>query len=257
MVPEVDTPRRYIGLMVLGVVLGLVVGLAIGVAWHLVRSARGRRRRRLAEGRLADAQAALAEQAVQLRAASDAAAAAETARAVARRRARHSCRGRRTRRRRTPRRSGPGWRGRSPSCRPQALAKNNEQFLTLADTRLNEARTAAQGDLDQRQQAIARLLDPLSETLARYERGLQEMELERKGAYEGLTEKVAAAASRARAAAQGDPQPGDRAAVAADARALGRDPAAPRWPRWPACSSTATSTSRSRRRPTRAGCGPT
>ena len=31
----------------------------------------------------------------------------------------------------------------------------------------------------------------MSETLARYERGLQEMELERKGAYEGLSEKVA------------------------------------------------------------------
>ena len=73
----------------------------------------------------------------------------------------------------------------------QALAKNNEQFLALADTKLKEARTAAQGDLDQRQQAIAQLLDPLSETLARYERGLQDMEVERKGAYATLNERVA------------------------------------------------------------------
>ena len=72
---------------------------------------------------------------------------------------------------RGPRTSARGWPEPSPSCRPQALARNNEQFLALADSRFNEARTAAQGDLDQRQQAIARLLDPLSETLARYERG--------------------------------------------------------------------------------------
>ena len=32
----------------------------------------------------------------------------------------------------------------------QALAKNNEQFLTLADSKLNEVRTATQGDLSQR-----------------------------------------------------------------------------------------------------------
>src|ERR1019366_10187095 len=37
----------------------------------------------------------------------------------------------------------------------------------------------------------AQLLSPLSETLARYEVGLQKIEVERKGAYEGLSEKVA------------------------------------------------------------------
>ena len=177
--------------MVLGVVLGLAVGLAIGGTWHLVRSARVAGAARLAEGRLADAQAALAEQAVQLRAVSDSGRGGRDGAGGRRLASWHSCRGPRTRRRRRPRRSAPGWRGRSPSCRPSALAKNNEQFLTLADTRFKEARTAAQGDLDQRQQAIARLLDPLSETLARYERGLQDMELERRGAYEGLSEKVA------------------------------------------------------------------
>ena len=176
--------------MVLGVVLGLVVGLAVAGTWHLVRGARAAAAVRLAEGRLGDAQAALAEQAVQLRAASDAAAAAETARAVAASELallqssadEAQARAEEERARLV---------GTFAELSADALAKNNEQFLTLADTRFKEARTAAQGDLDQRQQAIARLLDPLSETLARYERGLQDMELERKGAYEGLSEKVA------------------------------------------------------------------
>ena len=73
----------------------------------------------------------------------------------------------------------------------EALQKNNEQFLALAETKLSQAQTAAQGDLTQRQQAIAQLLGPLSETLARYELGLKQIEVERKGAYEGLNEKVA------------------------------------------------------------------
>jgi DNA recombination protein RmuC len=61
----------------------------------------------------------------------------------------------------------------------------------LAETKLSQAQTAAQGDLTQRQQAISQLLDPLSETLERYERGLQKIEVERRGAYDGLSEKVA------------------------------------------------------------------
>jgi DNA recombination protein RmuC len=74
----------------------------------------------------------------------------------------------------------------------EALAENNEQFLALADTRLGQARTAAQGDLAQRQQAIEELVTPLGELLARYELGIQQMESERKGAYASLSERVAA-----------------------------------------------------------------
>ena len=176
--------------MVIGAVLGLAGGLAIGVVWYLVRSARLVGAARIAESRLADAQAAGAEQAAQLKAASEAVAAADTARAVALSELQLV---KSTEREAQERRDDERTRlaGIFADLSSQALAKNNEQFLVLADTKLNEARTAAQGDLDQRQQAIARLLDPLSETLARYERGLQEMELERKGAYEGLNEKVA------------------------------------------------------------------
>jgi len=73
----------------------------------------------------------------------------------------------------------------------QALQRNAEQFLTLADTRLKQTQEAARGDLAQRQQAISQLLDPLKETLGKYEEGLRQLELDRKGAYAGLTEKVA------------------------------------------------------------------
>jgi DNA recombination protein RmuC len=72
----------------------------------------------------------------------------------------------------------------------QALQRNTEQFLTLADTRLKEAQEAARGDLAQRQQAITHLLQPLQETLSKYEQGLRQLELERKGAYATLAEQV-------------------------------------------------------------------
>ncbi len=175
--------------MVLYLVLGLLAGLAIGVAVHVVRNARTAAAARVAEGRLADAQSAIAEQAAELKTVTEARSAAETARAVAAseldllRSSVHE-----SQERAEAERSRLA--GTFAELSAQALAKNNEQFLTLADTRFKEARTAAQGDLDQRQQAISRLLDPLSETLTRYERGLQEMELQRRGAYEGLSEKV-------------------------------------------------------------------
>ncbi len=175
--------------MTLGIVVGLAAGLLVGVVFHLVRSARTASAARLAESRLADAQTVASEQSAQLKAVSEAAAAAETARAVL------------ANELELLRRSAAEAAGRSEEERTrlagefarlsaEALAKNNEQFLSLADARFKEARTAAQGDLAQRQQAIARLLDPLSDALTRYERNLQEMEVERKGAYEGLSEKV-------------------------------------------------------------------
>ena len=167
----------------------------------------------------------MADQAAQLKAATDAAAAAETARAVAvseldqLKTFEHEAalRAEEDRTRLV---------GTFAELSAEALAKNNEHFLTLADTRLGEARTAAQGDLARRHEAIEELLHPLSETLARYERGLQAMEVERKGAYASLNERVAALARGARAAAKGDAEPGDRTAVAADTRSLGGNDAA-------------------------------
>jgi DNA recombination protein RmuC len=176
--------------MVLGVLIGLVAGLAIGVAWHMTRLTRTAGAARLAEGRLADARMQSDLLASQLQVASEAAATAEKARAVAvsqleQLRVSDSDVARRAEQERER------LAGAFAELSTQALAQNNEQFLALADARFSEARTQAQGDLEQKQMAFARLLDPLSETLARYERGLQDMELERRGAYEGLSEKVA------------------------------------------------------------------
>jgi DNA recombination protein RmuC len=176
--------------MAFGVLLGVAAGLAIGLVFHVVRAARATAAVRLAEDRLADARQVAAEQADQLRAASHAAAAAEKAHAVAvselelvRRTASESAQ-----------RAGEDrvlLTGAFAELSAEALARNNEQFLALADTRLKEVRAEARGDLEQGRHAIANLLDPLSQTLARYERGLQAMELDRRGAYEGLSEKVA------------------------------------------------------------------
>ncbi len=176
--------------MALGVIVGLLVGLALGLVWHLLRHATLHARSRTAEARLADARATSAQLTAQLHEVAGAAAAAETARAVT------------TSELELLKRSTEELRSRAHEDRQQlvgtfaelsaqALQKNNEQFLALAETKLTQAQTAAQGDLTQRQQAISQLLTPLSDTLARYERGLQQIEVERKGAYEGLSEKVA------------------------------------------------------------------
>jgi len=222
--------------MVLGVGVGLVLGLAAGWVWHLVRHADVTAASRTAQARLADARAASIELSVQLQAAVVAASAAETARAVdaaelARlKRSDEDERARATEERRR-------LAGTFAELSAQALQKNNEQFLALAETKFSQAQTAAQGDLSQRQQAIAQLLSPLSETLARYEIGLQKIEVERKGAYEGLSEKVA---QLHLGHEQLQKETRNRRGAVGGRFSCGG------WSKWPACSSTATSTSRSR-----------
>jgi len=71
-----------------------------------------------------------------------------------------------------------------------ALQQNNEQFLQLADTKLNETRQAAEGDLAKRQAAIEHLLKPIGDQLGKYEAGIQRLEVERQRAYTGLTEQM-------------------------------------------------------------------
>jgi len=188
--PARGTPPRYAGPVILGVVIGLVAGLALGLVWHQFRQSNVQAAAKTAEARLADAQTASAQLANQLQAATSAASAAETARAVLaseldllkKSEGDVQARAEEERQRLV---------GTFAELSAEALQKNNEQFLALAETKLSQAQTAAQGDLTQRQQAIAQLLGPLSETLARYELGLQKIEVERKGAYEGLSEKVA------------------------------------------------------------------
>jgi DNA recombination protein RmuC len=71
-----------------------------------------------------------------------------------------------------------------------ALQQNNEQFLQLADTKLNETRQAAEGELAKRQDAIEQLLKPIGEQLGKYEVGMQRLEVERQRAYTTLTEQM-------------------------------------------------------------------
>jgi len=77
-----------------------------------------------------------------------------------------------------------------------ALARNNEAFVRLAEARLREATTqattSASGDLARRQQAIEGLVAPLRETLGKVEAQIREVERGRAGAYSGLVEQVTA-----------------------------------------------------------------
>ena len=176
--------------MVLGVVIGLAVGVALGLVWHQLRTAGVHTAAQTAEARLADTQAAASALTTQLGVATAAASAAETGRAVLAselallKKSEEEMRAHTAEERQR-------LTGAFAELSAVALQKNNEQFLALAETKLSQAHTAAQGDLQQRHQAIAQLLLPLSETLARYEQGLQKIEVERQGAYEGLSEKVA------------------------------------------------------------------
>ncbi|MGH3915194.1 MAG: DNA recombination protein RmuC [Pseudonocardiaceae bacterium] len=77
-----------------------------------------------------------------------------------------------------------------------ALSRNNEAFVQLAEARLKEATTAltakADGEATQRQQAMAALIDPVAQTLHRLDGQLRTVEKEREAAYAGLREQVGA-----------------------------------------------------------------
>jgi len=77
-----------------------------------------------------------------------------------------------------------------------ALARNNEAFVTLAEGRLKEVTAAltakADGDSTARAQAINAMLDPMTVTLRRVEGQLRVVEKDRESAYAGLREQVSA-----------------------------------------------------------------
>jgi DNA recombination protein RmuC len=74
----------------------------------------------------------------------------------------------------------------------EALAANNEQFVTLAEGRIKEAAAALAGDAALRDRAIGALLDPMSAALQRVEGQLRDVERERQSAYVGLRTQVEA-----------------------------------------------------------------
>jgi DNA recombination protein RmuC len=71
-----------------------------------------------------------------------------------------------------------------------ALARNNEAFLSLAKSSLAQTQEAARGDLERRQQSIAEVVAPVRTSLERMDRTIQELERSRAGAYAALGEQV-------------------------------------------------------------------
>ncbi len=159
--------------MIVGFVIGIVAGAAVGGAAALVVSS-GRLTTRLAtlQERHAAASAAADAELIRLRGELDREQATAAERQATHDEARELAA------------------GVFAELSTKALEQNNAQFLALADARLKEARQAAQGDLDQRRQAIEQLLTPLADQLGRYETSLRLLELERQSAYTGLTAQV-------------------------------------------------------------------
>src|SRR6266536_3778174 len=60
-----------------------------------------------------------------------------------------------------------------------ALKTNNEAFLTLAESRLREARATAASDIDARKKAIEDLLAPMAKTLDQVDREIKDAERRR------------------------------------------------------------------------------
>lgn len=73
----------------------------------------------------------------------------------------------------------------------RALASNNQQFLQLAKTQLEQFQAGAKSDLASRQQAIDTLVKPVAESLDKVQGRIQELEQTRAGAYSALKEQVA------------------------------------------------------------------
>lgn len=73
----------------------------------------------------------------------------------------------------------------------QALSRNNEAFLQLAETRLRQARTEAAADVDSRKKAIEELLTPMARTLERVDAEVREAERRRHQESASLLQRVA------------------------------------------------------------------
>ena len=73
-----------------------------------------------------------------------------------------------------------------------ALQTNNQAFLTLAETRLREARTEAVSDIDARKTAIEALLAPMAKTLDQVDHELRDAERRRTESGAMLLQKITA-----------------------------------------------------------------
>jgi DNA recombination protein RmuC len=71
-----------------------------------------------------------------------------------------------------------------------ALQSNNQQFMNLAKQTLEGFQEGARVDLEQRQKTIADLVSPVKLSLDKVDLKIQEMEIARAGAYEGLKQQM-------------------------------------------------------------------
>jgi DNA recombination protein RmuC len=76
----------------------------------------------------------------------------------------------------------------------EALKGSQEQFLQMAEAAVKRQREAAQQELEANKAALAGLLQPVSETLGRYQEGLKAIEEKREQAYGSLAQQLAAVA---------------------------------------------------------------
>jgi DNA recombination protein RmuC len=72
-----------------------------------------------------------------------------------------------------------------------ALKTNNEAFLSLAETRMRQARTEAAGDIDARKKAIENLLAPMAKTLEQVDREIKDAERRRVESGAQLMQRIA------------------------------------------------------------------
>ncbi|HVR72175.1 MAG TPA: DNA recombination protein RmuC [Vicinamibacteria bacterium] len=77
----------------------------------------------------------------------------------------------------------------------EALRRNNQTFLDLAQTAMAQFQKTAATDLEARQGAIADLLKPVGATLQKFETAVQAIEKERVGSYAALREQLGSLAA--------------------------------------------------------------
>lgn len=76
------------------------------------------------------------------------------------------------------------------SLSADALSANNQNFLHLAKSALEQFQATARQDLGQRQQSIAEMLQPMHQALLKFDVKVNDLEKQRVGAYEVLRQQV-------------------------------------------------------------------
>jgi len=74
----------------------------------------------------------------------------------------------------------------------EALRQNADAFLQLARTSLGEQQQASAQDMEARERAVAQLIAPIHESLAKMDGTLRQVELDRVGSFQTLAEQVRA-----------------------------------------------------------------